>query len=145
MATDESGALFGAAAGNAAAAAADAAPAAKRQKANDKDKRMMFDQAMEVIADDVGRKVGEMERFMEISDNFMESIDLQNGVFEEKGLQMLEKWEKEGTSFLLGEEKDTIIKEVEHDNITIDLDAPVQTKKERQQGQKGQYSDLFDF
>ena len=112
--------------------------------AGDKDKRMMFDQAMETIADDVGRKVGEMERFMEISDNFMESIDLQNGVFEEKGLQMLEKWEKEGTSFLLGEEKDTIIKEVEQDNITLDLDAPVQPKKDRT-GQKGQYNDLFDF
>ena len=113
--------------------------------AGDKDKRMMFDQAMEAIADDVGRKVGEMERFMEISDNFMESIDLQNGVFEEKGLEMLEKWEKEGTSFLLGEEKNTIIKEVERDNITIDLDAPVQPKKEREEGQKGQYNDLFDF
>ncbi len=112
--------------------------------AGDKDKRMMFDQAMETIADDVGRKVGEMERFMEISDNFMESIDLQNGVFEEKGLQMLEKWENEGTSFLLGEEKETIIKEVERDNITIDLDAPVQPKKDRT-GEKGQYNDLFDF
>lgn len=113
--------------------------------AGDKDKRMMFDQAMEAIADDVGRKVGEMERFMEISDNFMESIDLQNGVFEEKGLEMLEKWEKEGTSFLLGDEKGTIIKEVEQDNITIDLDAPVQPKKAREEGQKSQYNDLFDF
>lgn len=60
----------------------------------DKDKRMMFDQAMEAIAEDIGRKVGEMEHFMEISENFMTSIDLQNGIFEEKGLEMLEKWEK---------------------------------------------------
>ncbi len=111
--------------------------------AGDKDRRMMFDQAMEVIADDVGKKVGEMEHFMEISDNFMESIDLQNGVFEEKGLEMLEKWENEGTSWLLGEDKDTIIREVEKENVEIDLDAPI--KNERKDKGKSQYSDLFDF
>ena len=42
---------------------------------------------------DVNQKVGEMERFMEMSENFMQSVDLQNGVFEEEGLKMLEKWE----------------------------------------------------
>ena len=66
---------------------------------------MMFDQAMEVVADDIGRKVGEMEEFMEISDKFMSSIDLQNGIFEEQGLEMLEKWEKEGASFLLKDDE----------------------------------------
>ena len=57
----------------------------------DKDKREMFDQALEAIADDVSAKVGEMERFMELSSNFMDSVDLQNGVFEEEGMKMLEK------------------------------------------------------
>ena len=42
MATNENGGLFGATAGTAAAAAADAAPTSKRQKVNDKDKRMML-------------------------------------------------------------------------------------------------------
>lgn len=45
--------------------------------AGNSDKRAMFDQAMESIADDVAMKVGEMERFMEMSSNFMDSIDLQ--------------------------------------------------------------------
>lgn len=71
----------------------------------DPDQRAMFDMAMEVIADDVANKVGEMERFMELSANFMQSVDLQNGVFEEKGLQMLETWEKESTLMLLGDGK----------------------------------------
>lgn len=71
----------------------------------DPDQRAMFDMAMEAIAEDVASKVGEMERFMEMSSNFMQSIDLQNGVFEEKGLQMLEQWEKESTLMLLGEGK----------------------------------------
>lgn len=68
----------------------------------DGDKRAMFDQAMEVIADDVSNKVGEMERFMEMSSDFMNSVDLQNGVFEEQGLKMLEEYEKKSTLLLLG-------------------------------------------
>ncbi|WP_337042521.1 hypothetical protein [Emticicia sp. 17c] len=74
-----------------------------------KDQRQMFDMAMESIADDVSQKVGEMERFMEMSSNFMDSIDLQNGVFEEEGLKMLEKWETEGVSLLLGDDKKALI------------------------------------
>lgn len=69
----------------------------------DSDKRAMFDAAVEEIADDVANKVGEMERFMELSENFMNSVDLQNGVFEEKGLQMLKEYEEKSTLLLLGE------------------------------------------
>lgn len=59
------------------------------------DQRAMFDRALEALADDVGVKVGEMERFMDSSRSLMDSIDLQNGVFEEEGLRLLEQWEKE--------------------------------------------------
>ena len=68
----------------------------------DKDKRAMFDAALENIADDVANKVGEMERFMELSSNFMNSVDLQNGVFEEEGAKMLEQWEKQSSLLLSG-------------------------------------------
>ena len=61
----------------------------------DPDQRALYDQALEALADDIGQKVGEMERFMDTSKNLMASIDLQNGVFEDEGLQMLEKWESE--------------------------------------------------
>lgn len=61
----------------------------------DPDKRALFDQALEAMADEVGQKIGEMERFMVTSRNLMESIDLQNGVFEEEGLHLLEKMERE--------------------------------------------------
>ncbi|MEL6986247.1 MAG: hypothetical protein AAGK97_00300 [Bacteroidota bacterium] len=74
----------------------------------DADKRAMFDQALEHIADDVSQKVGEMERFMEMSSDFMNSVDLQNGVFEEEGMQMLEQWEKESTLLLMGDRADTL-------------------------------------
>ena len=70
----------------------------------DKDKRAMFDQALESMAEDVANKVGEMERFMELSSTIMDKVDLQSGVvFEEEGMRMLEEWEKKSTLMLLGE------------------------------------------
>lgn len=77
----------------------------------DPDQRAMFDAAMEAVADDVANKLGEMERFMEMSSDFMNSIDLQKGIFEEEGMKMLEKWEKESSLLLLKKENDISIEE----------------------------------
>ena len=66
----------------------------------DPDQRAMFDMAMESITEDVANKVGEMERFMEVSANFMDSVDLQNGVFADEGLRMLEEWERKSELLL---------------------------------------------
>ncbi len=108
----------------------------------DKDKRAMFDAALEAIADDVSQKVGEMERFMELSDNFMKSVDLQNGIFEEEGLAMLEKWENEGVSLLLGSQKKMLLEKANDDADVLDLDAPV-AKPVRAQG-SNQYDSFFE-
>jgi hypothetical protein len=48
-------------------------------------------------------KAGAMERFVEESSEIMQAIDLQNGAFEEKGMKLLEKWEREGVPLLLGD------------------------------------------
>ncbi len=102
------------------------------------DKREMFDMALEEIANDVANKVGEMERFMDVSANFMDSIDLQNGVFEEEGMKMLEQWEKESTSLLLGDDKVKLL----NDN-TLDLNTPVKRKDTLDAGDN-KYDSLFD-
>ncbi len=99
------------------------------------DKRAMFDQAMEVIADDVANKVGEMEQFMELSANFMDSVDLQNGIFEEQGLKMLEEYEKKSSILLLGGEET-------YDGETLDLNE-YEAEKEKISGDSD-YSNLFD-
>ncbi len=102
----------------------------------DSDKRAMFDQAMEVIADDVANKVGEMERFMELSADFMNSVDLQNGVFEEQGLKMLEEYEKQSTLLLMGG------KEKMDDMGTLELKQPIiQNRKSKG---SSDYEGLFD-
>lgn len=107
-----------------------------------KDKKMMFDMALEAIADDVSQKVGEMERFMDMSSNFMESVDLQNGVFEEEGMKMLEKWEKEGVSLILGEEKETLVLKANSEEV-LDLNEPIQAPV-REEGHTNQYDSFFE-
>ncbi len=108
----------------------------------DKDKRAMFDQALEAVADDVSQKVGEMERFMDMSENFMNSIDLQNGIFEDEGLKMLEAWEKESTSLILGEDKSTLLIEANDDTNVLDLNEPL--KQPEKVGRGNQYDNFFD-
>lgn len=100
----------------------------------DPDQRARFDMALESLASEVSGKVGEMERFMDTSRNLMASIDLQNGVFEEEGLQLLEKWERE--SPLLAS-ADPTAKAAEK---PLDLNAPPkEILRER-----NDYSQLFD-
>jgi len=98
----------------------------------DPDRRAMFDQALEHIADDVAGKVGEMEQFMDMSANVMSSIDLQNGVFEEQGMKMLEEMEKQSSMLL-------------EDPGTLDLNTPVARPEKRTSSGSGdnQYDNLF--
>ncbi len=102
----------------------------------DPDKRAMFDQAMEHIADDVANKVGEMEQFMEMSSDFMNSIDIQNGIFEEKGLKMLEEYEKKSTLMLLGG--------AEQAEDTLELDDRELDAQIRDASKNSDYESLFD-
>jgi phage shock protein A len=107
----------------------------------DKDKRAIFEEAMQFMADDVGNKIGEMERFMELSESFMQGVDLQNGVFEEKGMKMLEEWEKNADSWLLGDEKSQIVADANDETNTLDVDAPQSIPEA---SHANQFSKLFD-
>ena len=73
---------------------------------------------------------------MEMSANVMDSIDLQNGVFQEEGMQMLEKWENESTLMLLGPKSTT-------DDI-LDLKTPTARPEKQSRGGGGSYDNLFN-
>ncbi len=105
----------------------------------DPDRRAMFDQAMEHIADDVSNKVGEMEQFMEMSSDFMNSIDVQNGVFEEKGLRMLEEYEKKSTLLLMGG-----LEKTDEDILDLNEARPDIEYRGRADGADNDYEGLFD-
>lgn len=104
-----------------------------------KDQRYMFDEAMEALAEDVAMKVGEMERFMDLSTNFMDSIDMQKGVFEDEGLKMLEEWERKSDSILLLDKPKT--------DGTLDLNEKPRQKAKEEVKLKDDnaYNDFFDF
>ena len=101
------------------------------------------EQQVEAVVDDVGNKVGEMEQFMSMSENFMQSIDLQNGVFEEQGLKMLEKKKKEGISILLGTDKQKIIDQTNNETEVLDLNPPPVREPEKL-GRSNQYDIFFE-
>lgn len=107
----------------------------------------MFDMSMDYLVEDAGKKVGEIEHFMNVSQNFLASIDLQNGVYEEQGLQMIEKWEKESDSLLLGDQKKLLIAQAEDPNVILDLDTDTNKTKDKvpaKSGKQTDYNQLFE-
>lgn len=74
--------------------------AAKRIIQGGHDERMMFDQAMEFVAQDYNMKLGAIDNFIENTKHFMDSMDLQNGVFEEQAMARLAEWEKQADELL---------------------------------------------
>ncbi len=58
------------------------------------DKKFYFDESMEYIQDDMSKKLGEMKRAMDLSMDFINSVDVQNGVLSDKGQAMLEAYNK---------------------------------------------------
>lgn len=115
------------------------------------DQRAMFDAALEHIADDVANKVGEMERMMDLSSEFMSSVDLQNGVFADEGLRMLEEWEKKSDLMLAGGHLDTDLPAALRPGTTsateeLDLDSIPRREKDVQtrSGKAGGYDQFFE-
>lgn len=101
----------------------------------DPDKKMIFDMATEAVVEDIHNKIGEMERFIELSGSFIDSIDLQNGIYEQSGLELLEKMENEGMSFLLGDSPNDFSSKKEEEK-TVDSNKDI--------GNISSYSNLFD-
>ncbi len=60
----------------------------------DPDKKFYFDESMEYIQDDMSQKLGEMKRAMDMSMDFINSVDVQNGILSDKGTAMLDAYNK---------------------------------------------------
>jgi len=58
------------------------------------DKKFYFDESMEYIQDDMSLKLGEMKRAMDLSLDFINGVDVQNGILSDKGQAMLEAYNK---------------------------------------------------
>jgi hypothetical protein len=58
------------------------------------DERAMFELALEKLEENVSMKLGTMDRIMDMSEGFLETMDIEKGVMAEDGLLMLEQFEK---------------------------------------------------
>lgn len=82
--------------------------AAKSILAGGQDERALFDQAVEYTAHDYSMKIGAIENFIENSRSFMESMDIQNGVWEEEAMNRMAEWDAQVNNLLAGSCKDSI-------------------------------------
>lgn len=87
----------------------------------------MFNLAMEYMEADIANKVGDIEHAIEVSQGFLDGVDLQNAQFEGEGWELIEKWEKE-ESPLLGNEKKKAIEQSYDDRQILDVDRPIEKK-----------------
>lgn len=73
------------------------------------DSKYAFIQASDYIQEDMGRKLGEMKRAMQLSADFVKGVDIQNGVYNEKGLALLDQYNQGGLTLINEAPKGTII------------------------------------
>lgn len=116
--------------------------AAMKIMSGDPDKKAMFDQTMEYLAYDYGMKIGEIENFVRMSENFISTVDLQNGVYEEEAMRMLDEWEKKSDSLLLGDKKNTLIAQAYNPNDELDMEYVRPSATKSSASQSG-YGDFF--
>lgn len=72
------------------------------------EQKEMFDQSMEFVVNDVAMKVGEIDAFMEQSSDYLRKVDLENGLADERGNELFERWMKQD-SVLLKDDKKLVI------------------------------------
>lgn len=69
----------------------------------DPEKKLLVEQSMEYLKDDIASKLANMKKAIDYSSDFMRSIDLDNATYELQGLQMLEEFNPD-TEFSLNDQ-----------------------------------------
>lgn len=75
----------------------------------DPDKKILVEQSMEFLKDDIAGKLANMKNAMSLSNDFMKNIDLDNATFEQKGLEMLEKFNPDDLKLTRPEKEKVLI------------------------------------
>ncbi len=104
------------------------------------DQKALFDQAMEHLADDYALKIGEIELFMDMSEGFIKTMDLENGVYEQDALDQFEEWEKKADKLLISPDLSLPKTRV----APADADADLMAAAEAEADSAGEFSDLFE-
>jgi rubrerythrin len=71
---------------------------------NGDEAKALFDQTCQYVTDQVGMKLGEMDRFMKQAEGSLKTMDLKSDVLNDQGLELLANWKKDGVlSYEAGE------------------------------------------
>lgn len=76
----------------------------------DPEKKLLVEQSMEYLKDDIASKLANMKKAINYSSDFMRSIDLDNATFELQGLKMLESFDPDTEFKLKTQEPEKSIK-----------------------------------
>jgi cell division FtsZ-interacting protein ZapD len=90
----------------------------------DPEKKLMVEQSMEYLKEDIATKLANMKKAINYSNDFMRSIDLDNATYEQEGLKLLEAPDSEF-------------------KLSIQLAQPVEQKRELGKVDTSQYNDLL--
>lgn len=94
----------------------------------DAHKNELFNMAMEKLANEKAAALSEMEDFMETSERFFSSVDLEKAIADENAMNLLEEWEKKVDSMILGPGvKQGILNAAADPNDVVDVDSEVET------------------
>lgn len=83
----------------------------------DPEKKLMVEQSMEYLKEDIATKLASMKKAISYSSDFMRSIDLDNATYEQEGLRMLESFNPENELRLVQTTKSTIMVETNYNDL----------------------------
>jgi hypothetical protein len=81
---------------------------ARKVLAGSPDEAALYEQAMTFMADDLGQKVGKIERFMKNTSGILTSIDIDNEQFAASGMKMIDDWTKMGDQMFITSPKEAL-------------------------------------
>lgn len=83
------------------------------------EKKLMVEQSMDYLKDDISKKLASMKKAISYSGDFMKSIDLENASYQEEGLRMLEQYKPELFSYNTNKPEEAVLnKKIAYDNIS---------------------------
>jgi hypothetical protein len=104
------------------------------------DRKALFDQAMDFLNDDYAMKIGEIEQFMDMSEGFIKTMDLENGVYEQDALAQFDAWDKKADQLLISADVTPAMRtRVDSSPNPSEIEAQTEVESE-----SGTFSDLFD-
>lgn len=87
----------------------DALKSAMSVFSGDAEKRLMMEQSMDYLKDDIAGKLASMKKAISYSSDFMKSIDLENATYQAEGIRMLEEYKPELFAYHPGEPKPAVL------------------------------------